>query len=85
LPRGDPASLRWGIVGIGSIADRRIAPAIAADRGSELVAVVSRDVGGRSPPPTGRSAPTRITATCSPIRASTLSRSRHRTACTRST
>jgi 1,5-anhydro-D-fructose reductase (1,5-anhydro-D-mannitol-forming) len=35
--------LRWGIVGPGGIADREMAPAIAADANSELVAVVARD------------------------------------------
>ncbi|MGH7721761.1 MAG: Gfo/Idh/MocA family protein [Candidatus Dormibacteria bacterium] len=35
--------LGWGIVGPGGIADREMAPAIAADANSELVAVVARD------------------------------------------
>jgi 1,5-anhydro-D-fructose reductase (1,5-anhydro-D-mannitol-forming) len=42
-------TLGWGIVGPGGIADREMAPAIAADPNSELVGVVSRDPGkGRS-------------------------------------
>ena len=36
-------ALGWGIVGPGGIADREMAPAIAADSNSELVAVVARD------------------------------------------
>jgi 1,5-anhydro-D-fructose reductase (1,5-anhydro-D-mannitol-forming) len=36
-------TLGWGIVGPGGIADREMAPAIAADPNSELVAVVARD------------------------------------------
>jgi 1,5-anhydro-D-fructose reductase (1,5-anhydro-D-mannitol-forming) len=36
-------TLGWGIVGPGGIADREMAPAIAADANSELVAVVARD------------------------------------------
>jgi 1,5-anhydro-D-fructose reductase (1,5-anhydro-D-mannitol-forming) len=35
--------LGWGIVGPGNIADREMAPAIAADVNSRLVAVVARD------------------------------------------
>ncbi len=34
----------WGIVGIGSHADRNIAPAIVASRGAKLVAAASRDL-----------------------------------------
>ncbi len=36
-------ALGWGIVGPGGIAGREMAPAIAADASSELVAVVARD------------------------------------------
>lgn len=36
-------TLGWGIVGPGGIADREMAPAIAADVNSDLVAVVARD------------------------------------------
>jgi 1,5-anhydro-D-fructose reductase (1,5-anhydro-D-mannitol-forming) len=36
-------TLRWGIVGPGNIADREMAPAMAADANSRLVAVVARD------------------------------------------
>jgi 1,5-anhydro-D-fructose reductase (1,5-anhydro-D-mannitol-forming) len=36
-------ALGWGIVGPGGIAGREMAPAIAADANSELVAVVARD------------------------------------------
>ena len=35
--------LRWGIIGPGNIADREMAPAMAADPNSQLVAVVARD------------------------------------------
>ena len=36
-------ALRWGIVGPGNIVDREMAPAMAADANSRLVAVVARD------------------------------------------
>ena len=36
-------ALGWGIIGPGGIADEEMAPAIAADPNSTLVAVVSRD------------------------------------------
>jgi len=36
-------TLGWGIIGIGRVADTWMAPAIAADAGSRLEAVVSRD------------------------------------------
>jgi 1,5-anhydro-D-fructose reductase (1,5-anhydro-D-mannitol-forming) len=35
--------LRWGVIGPGNIADREMAPAMAADDNSRLVAVVARD------------------------------------------
>ncbi len=38
-------TIGWGIIGIGRIADTAMAPAIAADAGSTLEAVVSRDQG----------------------------------------
>src|SRR5450759_2571658 len=41
--RETDVALGWGIVGPGGIADREMAPAIAADSNSELVAVVARD------------------------------------------
>jgi 1,5-anhydro-D-fructose reductase (1,5-anhydro-D-mannitol-forming) len=37
--------MRWGIIGLGRIADTEIAPAIAASPGGELYGVVSRDEG----------------------------------------
>jgi 1,5-anhydro-D-fructose reductase (1,5-anhydro-D-mannitol-forming) len=38
-------TIGWGIIGPGNVADRWMAPAIAKDPSSELVAVVSRDAG----------------------------------------
>lgn len=38
-------TIGWGIIGPGAVADRWMAPAIARDPNSELVAVVSRDSG----------------------------------------
>jgi 1,5-anhydro-D-fructose reductase (1,5-anhydro-D-mannitol-forming) len=37
--------IRWGIIGLGRIADTEIAPAITASPGGELLGVVSRDQG----------------------------------------
>ena len=37
--------LRWGAVGVGTVIEGTIAPAMAADPNSVLAAVVSRDAG----------------------------------------
>jgi len=44
-PTTQDRTIRWGMVGIGALADRFIAPGIAAVDGCELTAVVSRDQG----------------------------------------
>ncbi len=40
---GKSRKLRWALIGCGDIADKRVAPAIAADPGSELSLVMCRD------------------------------------------